>query len=130
MTARKDLAKLQGEAEGTTVSGEKVEFLGETFRIADKVGIVPLLKFAHYADADVDTGDMGAMAAMYEMLRDTVHTEDWPRFERHAIDSKAGADDLLEVVRKCVQLVTARPTPPPSGSSSGPSAASGNSTGS
>lgn len=152
-----ELAKIQGQAaeveqpppaaeveiaEGQVVtSGRTVAFMGERFRIAEKVGLMPLLKFS--AHADMSTNDPGALAAMYAMLRDciaeghpgcgkclpcTTDNEarckdydpgDWKRFEQHAIDTKADADELLDVITKVIELIAGRPTEPPSGSSPG-----------
>src|SRR5437868_11446757 len=81
-----ELARIQGEAaqvpqpppaaeveiaEGTVVtSARTVEFMGERFRIAEKIGLMPLLKFS--AHADMSTSDPGALAAMYSMLKDCI----------------------------------------------------------
>ena len=127
---------------GTVVTSERtVEFLGERFRIAGKIGLMPLLKFSAYAD--MSTSDPGAMAAMYSMIRDCIHSGepgcgkceackaddersckdfdpgDWHRFEQHAIDTKADAEELLDVIAKTVELISGRPTEQPSPSSGG-----------
>lgn len=52
-------------------SGRTVELLGRPFRVADKVGLMPLLKFSAFADVNV--GDPRALGAMYAMLRDCIH---------------------------------------------------------
>jgi|SRR5215475_2490795 len=46
-----------------------VEFFGERYRLAGKVGYLPLLKFAYYAAIGTDSASMQGMAAMYEMLQ-------------------------------------------------------------
>ena len=127
---------------GTVVTSDRtVEFLGRNFRIAEKVGLMPMLKFS--AHAELRTTDPGAMAAMYEMIRDCIYSGnpgcgecasckaddeeacaqydpgDWNEFERHAIDTKAEADDLLDVITKTIELISGRPTEPPSSSSPG-----------
>lgn len=57
---------------GSVVEARRtVEFLGEKFRIADKIGAMPLLKFSMYADMSVQ--DPKALAAMYAMLRDCIY---------------------------------------------------------
>ena len=122
-------------------SSRTVEFMGERFRISDKVGLMPLLKFSAYAD--MSTTDAGALGAMYAMLRDCIHQGtsgcgecescqadnergcrdfdpgDWGRFERHAMDVKAEADDLLDVITKAMELISGRPTGQPGPSSPG-----------
>jgi hypothetical protein len=82
--ADRELAKIQGTAAkvvpGTaeTVTpiangrpAEMVEFMGRDFRVADKIGLMPLLKFSAFAD--VATNDPRALGAMYAMLRDCIH---------------------------------------------------------
>jgi hypothetical protein len=140
--------------------------MGERFRIADKTGLMPMLKFS--ASAELSTADSGALAAMYAMLKDCIHPGhpgcgdclfcdpdpcgqcracqqaavneeepaclrnpadetrcaeydpgDWRRFEQHAIDTRAGADELLDVITKAIELIAGRPTEPPSASSPG-----------
>lgn len=161
----RELARLQAEAaapapespgEPATVAGTvidqrgTIEFMGERFRIADKIGLMPLLKFS--AHADMATSDPRALGAMYAMLRDCIHggspgcgqcaacrdgdetrcksydPGDWRRFEEHAIDTKAEADDLLDVITKAIEVISGRPTEPRSGSSPGPRAISAGST--
>jgi len=61
-------AAAQAEFEGMS-AGEHVEFFGESYRLASKVGYLPLLKFAHYAAIGTDSASMQGMAAMYEMLQ-------------------------------------------------------------
>lgn len=118
MTAKKDprkeLAAVQAKAEGAS-SAEKLEFMGEQFRLAEKVGVLPLLKYSAYADEPNLVGP--AAAALYQVLKDTIHPDDWARWEQVAMDRKAGADDLFAVLSKAIEILTARPTTPPSGSS-------------
>jgi hypothetical protein len=118
---KQDLAQLQAATAGVG-AGDKLEFLGKMFRLSDKAGIMPLLKYSHYAGQATLIGP--AAGAMYAMLKDTIHEDDWDEFERHAMEAKAGPDDLEAVVVKCFELLTARPTVPPSGSASAPSARS------
>jgi hypothetical protein len=80
-----DLAVIQGQAAdlepqekaavavaGKIITSERtVELLGRRFRIADRVGLMPLLKFSAFAD--VSTSDPRALGAMYAMLKDCIH---------------------------------------------------------
>lgn len=139
------IAEVQGIAEGVAVGTETVTFMGEEFRIAETIGLMPLLKFASASDRGMASEDMAGMAAMYAMIRDCIdqgrpctcgvpegemHKKatadapgcewdpgDWPRFEDRAIATKAGGDDLFQVVTDVLAKVSARPTRPPSGSS-------------
>jgi hypothetical protein len=127
--------------EGVIATGDKVELVGQSFRIAREIGLMPLLKFASAADVDVQ--DSRALAAMYALLRDCIYAGepgcgecascqagnekactsydagDWSAFEEHAMVTKADADDLMGVVTKVLEVVSGRPTEQPAGSSAG-----------
>lgn len=124
-----------------------VEFLGEQFAIADKVGLMPLLRFAHAANSGLDSADMEGMAALYDMLQQCIATErvyvrdgrpidrpaandaegnegvtvlgGWAEFEAHATKAKANDDDLVGVVQRVMTLLSERPTSQLSASSDG-----------
>ena len=130
-----ELAAIQGQVaaatpdsamNGKTLPGRTVELKGRKFRIAKSVGLMPMLKFSAYADMEVQ--DPRALGAMYAMLRDVIHEDDWRAFEDHAVDSKADADDLLDVITKAMELIAGRPTEQPGPSSRGRRAISGGST--
>lgn len=123
--------------------GEKVTLAGRDFRVAAKVGLMPLLKFSHAAN--LSTSDERAYSAMYQILRDVIkgadrpcgdcagcksadrtptHRDclladhgDWDAFEDWAVECKADADELLDVVGDAIKVISARPTGSPSGSS-------------
>lgn len=126
--AEDEAVRVQAKTEGVDLprdpaTGEllrKVPFMGREFRIANEVGLLPLMEFAYHANSGMDTSDMGALAAMYEMLRDCIHPEDWPAFRAYATAKKAGAEQLMETVQAATELLTARPTVPESGYSSPP----------
>lgn len=134
------------ELSGEIISPSRVVTLaGESFRVAEKVGLMPLLKFSHAANLRAD--DERAYAAMYEILRDVIleaeepcgkcpdcktagrdasardctfaDEGDWVRFQQHAVDCKADADELLDVVAQAIKVIAARPTESPSSSSNG-----------
>jgi len=126
--AEREIAAVQAAVEGAAQAG-KVELKGRWFKISDSVGLMPLMKFAHAASSGMDTSDMKALAATYEMLRDVIDPGEWAGFEEWAVESKAGADDLLPVVQQSIELMTARPTGQPSGSSDGQQRTSASSTG-
>jgi hypothetical protein len=114
---------IQAMSEGVeTPTGKHFEFMGKTFRLADKVGLMPLMRFAHMASSGMDTDQdfMTAMAAIYDMIKDVIHEDEWAAFQQHATDTKANEDQLLGVVQQAVEIMTARPTEP--GSDSSPSA--------
>lgn len=176
-----ELARLQGIAAGVeppapaeievagkvVTTARTVELKGRRFRIADKIGLMPLLKFSAFSDVNVQ--DSRALGAMYAMLRDCIHPGtpacgkcsfcapprcgeckscqmaedgegddedlpcvrnrpdptgcaefdrgDWHAFEDWACESKAEADDLMDVITGTIELIAGRPTGPPSPSS-------------
>jgi hypothetical protein len=150
-----ELARIQGSVAGVeappvtevvvadkiVTTDRTVEFMGKRFRIADKIGLMPLLKFSAFADVAVQ--DPRALGALYAMLRDCIHPGspgcgkcadcksgadqacaeydpgDWHVFEDHAMETKADADELMDVVTKVIGMVAGRPTQQPSPSSPG-----------
>jgi hypothetical protein len=138
--------------DGVVDDSGKVELLGRQFRIAEKVGLMPLLKFA--SASEMTTEDPRALAAIYSLLRDCIYEGspgcgqcgdckadretacksydkgDWAGFENHAMDTKADADELLSVITQVLEVVSGRPTKPPAGSSAGRRTTRRNSTGS
>lgn len=120
-------AAVQARVEGAA-TGDTVEFFGERFRIAEDTGIMPLLMFAASAENGLDSRDMSGLAAMWAMVKDCIADEvEWRRFVRHAVVHKAKADDLMTVVNRTVEIITARPTTPPGDSSAGRDTTSGTS---
>lgn len=154
----RELARVQGitsgVVEGSVVAdpAETVEFMGKKFRIAEKVGLMPLLKFS--AAVDFDISDPRALSAMYAMLRDCIYrgtpacgtcaactddregecpafdAGDWKAFEDHAIETQADADELMDVLTKTMEVITGRPTKPRVSSSRSARGTSAASTGS
>lgn len=119
---------LQARSEGVEVVDDlAIDFLGERMRLRDRIGLMPLMAFAMASEAGGDTGDMKALSALYRLLRSCIHADDWPRFEDHAEQTAADADDLLKVVGQAIEQVTARPTRRPAVSSAGPQTTSPNS---
>jgi hypothetical protein len=104
-------------------------FAGESFAVAERIGLMPLMQFAVLAKGGADTDSMEGLVAIYELLRQCITDQDWPRFEAHATRVRADGDELLEMVRDAVALITARPTSQPSDSSDGPPSTSGSSAG-
>jgi len=150
-------ARTDRELSGEVLRSDRIVTLaGEDFRVAQKVGLMPLLKFSHAASLRTD--DEKALAALYEILRDVIYEGDepcgecpgclaagetatardcavadegdWGRFQDHAVECKADGEELLDVVSQAIKIITARPTESPSSSSSGRRPTSRNSTGS
>lgn len=112
-------AAVEGVAGEVVGDGRKVEFMGREFRMAASIGLMPLLKFAHASSKGLDSTDMEGLAALYSMIKDCIDDSEWAAFERHAMDTKAEADDLMGLVQRCIETITARPTVPPGDSSDG-----------
>jgi hypothetical protein len=120
--------EMQAMSEGVVVDADRLEFLGEPFRLGESIGLMPLMKFAHAANNGLDSDNMEGLAALYAMIRDTIHPEDWDRFERHAIDKHAEGDELMEFVGRAIEAISARPTKRRSVSSGGAPSTSPSST--
>jgi hypothetical protein len=126
-------APAEVEVAGTIVTSSRtVELHGQKFRIAETVGLMPLLKFSAFAEVEVS--DTRALGALYAMLKDCIHPGqpgcgecaackrdderackvydpgDWHAFEDWAIECKADAEDLMEVVSRTIELISGRPT--------------------
>lgn len=110
---------LQGLSEGVVVDVDTVELLGEKFRVSDRVGLMPLMKFAASAKKGAQSDDMEGLVAMLNMLKDCIIPGDWDRFEAHATEQKANDEELMAVVTRTMEILSARPTQRRSGSSSG-----------
>lgn len=96
--------ELQAKVEGVpVVPDDKVELKGKLFRRADKIGMMPLLRFAHVSAKGIDSSDMEGLAAIYDMVKDAIDAEDWAEFQQHATDTKAEADDLLGIVKQVIE---------------------------
>jgi hypothetical protein len=110
--------EIQALAEGITLA-DRVECLGKHYRIADKVGLMPLLKFAKTAKSGVDSDDLDGLVAIYDMLKDCIAPDEWDRFVEEMTEAKAETDELMQVVGRTLEILSARPTRPSTGSSPG-----------
>lgn len=138
--------QIQAIAEGAVVfdDGNSIEFMGRRFGLAESIGLMPLLKFAHCAKAGMTSDDMEGLSAMYLLIRSCLdrskaqvidpQTGDpavdpdtgdplyegpsqWELFEQHAIDCDADGEDLSKMINQAVQVVSARPRKRPGDSS-------------
>lgn len=116
--SRERKADRQGQA--FEVGPPTLTFEGRQFQLAQKVGLMPLMAFAHLAKDGVDANDMAGLAATYALLRSVIADEAWPAFEDHASLVRADGDDLMAVVTQAIEIISARPTVRPSDSSVGP----------
>lgn len=100
--------------------GDVISFAGEEFHVAERIGLMPLMRFAHLASAGVDSEDMEALAAMYDLLEQCVANGEWQRFQRAATRTRADGEALMKVVQDAIAVLSERPTGRPSDSSDGP----------
>ncbi len=128
----KQVAQVQAAVETGGIALErKVTFLGRKFRVSDKVGLFPLMMFSDAAESGMTTADPQALAAMWRMLRDCIHPDDWPEFVAHGTEQKCDDPDaMFDVCTQTITILTARPSTPPSASSPGRRRSSRGSTGS
>jgi hypothetical protein len=97
----------------------EVEFAGAQFTVAEKIGLMPLMRFAKVAKAGADANDMDSLAALYDLLEQCIAPSDWHRFEATADESRADGDALMGLVRQVFAVLAERPTSLPSDSSGG-----------
>lgn len=97
----------------------EIDFFGEKFTTADKIGLMPMMLFAKASEAGATTDDMAGLVAMYDLLEQYIADEDWARFCSSASKNRASGDELFEVVGKVLEAQAARPTQRQSDSSDG-----------
>lgn len=89
--------------------GETITHLGEEYRLADKIGVWPLMQLARAAQEGVASTDMRGLAALHAMFEDIIDAEDFPRFEAHMIASKmTDPMALLETTQEAVVRIQTR----------------------
>jgi hypothetical protein len=98
---------------------EAVEFAGESFAMAKRIGLMPLMRFAKIAQGGVDSQELAGLAAMYDLLEQCIAPEDWARFQAAADRSRADDEELMAVVGEVIERLSDRPTRRPSDSSAG-----------
>lgn len=98
---------------------KSVEFGGETFAVAERIGHMALMRFAKAAQSGADTADMSGLSAMYDLLEQCIEPQDWARFEKVADRTRADGEELMQVVVAVMTGLTDRPTSQPSDSSAG-----------
>lgn len=85
-------------------AGPKFVFMGEEYRVADKIGAMPVLQLARAAEAGLTTLDQRGLAAFHAQLQDVIHEEDWPRFQNDMITKKSSMEDLMNCARQATEI--------------------------
>lgn len=94
------------------------EFFGETFKVSDRIGVMPFMKLAHASTVQLSEGQ--EMAAMYEMLRDIVTDDaDWARFQAVAVRNRVTYGEVEALVKAVYEAFQDGRTEKPSSSSPG-----------
>jgi hypothetical protein len=122
------------------MDGRTIEFRGETYRIANKVGLAPLIRFGKLARSGADSADMAALAVMYDVIdqcfastcdscgswdqvalftkdeaeacceKRSPATVEFDRFMDTATEQRWDHEEILEVVGKVMEAMSERPT--------------------
>lgn len=89
--------------------GEFLTYNGKHYRMADKIGIWPLMQLARAAQEGVNSTDLRGLAALHAMFQDILHPDDFPKFEADMIASKfTDPMGLLETTQEAVARIQAR----------------------
>ena len=96
---------------------KEAEPFSQEFRLADDVGIMPLMEWAAASDQDVTSAN--GLRAVFYVLQDAVHEEEWAEFRRFSREHKATAEETLEFANSALEARAGRPTEAASGSSDG-----------
>jgi hypothetical protein len=121
-----------------------VTWEGETFKLADKIGLMPWLVFGKLAEAGLDTSDMEALAAMNDLIEQcldptetkrysddgkfVIHvTSEVKRFKTYATRIRADEQQLMTFLTLAMEAMGKGRSSPASDSSAGQPATSGKS---
>jgi hypothetical protein len=111
------------------VSGT-VEFCGVDWRIGERVGLRPMMRYARVAKRQMQraksggtsdgTDEIEALDATLSLLEQCVHPDDWEKFEQ--VTSAAGVDQegYMDFAGRVMAQLADRPTGRSSDSSDGP----------
>ncbi len=119
------------EAEQETgAEPDTFELWGREFRLAPKLGAVPIMLLAKAAQQGADTLDADGTVAVLDWFLACLHPDDRFAAKRFTIDLAVDADDLARAAEAMTAVMLDRPTPPSSDSSDGRPSTSKSSNGS
>lgn len=90
----------------------RVPIAGREFRIADNIGIMPLMEWAASVE-QADPEDPSQLLATFRLLQDLVHPDDWLEFRAHTRLKKCNFDEFFAFQNAAMEALTARPTGEP-----------------
>ena len=109
---------------------ETVEFCGTEFHVSERVGLMPMMRYARVVKRAMQREKSGAAGdgsdeielfdATLSLLEQCVHPDDWDRFERVTTEQGADLDQYMEFSGQVMAVVAARPTGRSTDSSDGP----------
>ena len=97
-----------------------VEAFGRKYRVADHVGVAPMVKFAQLAKSGAGAQDLESLAVMGDLIAAVLADGEYDRYMDDATAARADGEELFAVVTQAMQVLSARPTKRPSVSSPGP----------
>ena len=114
----------ENEADQTRV----ITAMGKEYAVADKIGLGPLIRFRMLAKQGADSADSEALDVMVAMLMQALTDEAWLEFQDDMMVHRIDHEDIFEIVKDAIEIITARPTSRPSVSSAGPTTTTASST--
>ena len=88
--------------------------ISQDFCLSDDVGIMPLMEWAAASDRDVASAD--GLRAVFYVLQDAVHEDEWAEFRKWARENKVDASELLDFANAALEALAGRPTVDATGS--------------
>jgi hypothetical protein len=96
--------------DGTDDDGNAyLEVFGGKYKVADEVGIWPLMQFARAAETGTALTDHRGLAACHAFLQDVIAPADWGRFQEDMISKKVNdLDALMSAARQAIDALVVR----------------------
>lgn len=108
---------------------DTVDFCGADFRVGERVGLMPMMRYARVAKRMLERQKTGAASdgmdeieqldATLSLLEQCVHPDDWSRFEQVTTEHGVDQEGYMEFAGRVMALLANRPTGQPSDSSDG-----------
>lgn len=110
-------ARVPEEDRAVTVNNEEVvaPLCEKMFRIDLDTGLMPLMEWAAANDSE-NPENAPQLAALFYLLKDVVHPDDWDAFRKHARDSRAKGPDFVKFQNAAAEAIAAVPTEQPASS--------------